>query len=489
MGNSSGATSTFQNLGAWVNGTQFGTTQGVVTAAQSVSFSGTPFTVPAGQSVNVDLYADVLSTGISTTGAATELTGCSGTGITSYNAISCSTAYPSGVSGQQVSITSGSTITVSADGSQPSAGQLVMGSTGDILAIYRFTETANSENVKVTTLPVLDVVSPASSNASFSNLSLWSGSTELGSVGSAGASSSCTTAICGAGNGTDTYYLYNFQIQGTPIVIPKANSVSITLKGDASPYGTGVTDAGTNQFMISSTTIGNGLTALGQSSNLSATTSLSSAVGNTQTVLRTILTPSVNNSVADGTYFTVPNHNSRNSQDDLAEIKFSANNSGGAILSKLTVTFSGSLASTTAVNALGGDINATSSAAYTQFLQGVQLLDSNGIDILTDNASTTVTASGTCAGGAACTVTWDIPTSTTQAQVSSGGTGLFKLRINDQDGQPALTNTALSLSTNIVAAGDVQYYDSLDSTAQHITSVPTNLVPIQVSSFALPLGN
>jgi len=365
-----------------------------------------------------------------------------------------------------------------------------MGSTGNTLAIYRFTETANSENVKVTTLPVIDVVYPSSSNANFSNLSLWSGSTELGSVGSAGASSSCsTTDICGTGNSSDAYYIYNFQIQGSPIVVPQANSVSITLKGDASPYSKGATDAGTNQFMISSTTIGNGFTALGQSSNLNATTSLSSAVGNTQTVLRTILTPSVNNSVADTTYFTPPPHNSRNSQDDLAEIKFAANNSGGAVLSHLMVTFSGSLASTTAVSAFGGDINAKGSPTYTTFLQGVQLLDSNGIDILTDNASTTVTASGTCASGAACTLTWDIPTSTTQAQVSAGGTGLFKLRINDQDGQAAITNTALSLSTNIVAAGDVQYYDSLDSTAEHITSIPTNMVPIQVSSFALPLGN
>jgi len=560
--------SSFQNLGVFVNGAQFGTTQGVVSPATTYSFSGTPFSIPAGGSVNVDVYADLLSSATGTITTATTLSGCSATGVTSYNAITCSS-----VAGQNVHLSGSAAITVTADGSQPSAGQIVMGSTGNTLAVYRFTETTNAENVKVTQLTIHDAVS--SGAAQFSNLTLWNGSTEIGQVGAASAgtslvgasnavdatgtitiggltasatttngyqalvningvggfisipgnitsstvatdlaagitsasasfqasatasgnvvtvtsqlTSNTTMTISGTDNTPVTYAVnglhggaaanagtvttsgsttnYIFQIQGNPIVVPQANSISITLKGDASPYTPGATDNQTNVFSVSAGTV----TALGQSSNLPSTVTLSGATGNTQTLLRTILTPSINNSSQDGSYYTPSNHQSRNVTDDLAEVKFSANTSGGAILTHLTVTFSGSLASSS------------------NFLGGVQLLDSNGISLVADGATTTL--SSACTATTSCSVTWTIPTSTTQAQISAGGTGLFKLRINDQDGQAAVANTSMSLSASIQGAGDVNYYDSLDNSGNSITSIPTNLVPLSIASFALPLGN
>ena len=54
-------TPAFQNHKILVNGTQFGTTQGVVNGTSNYSFSGSAFSVPAGQTVNVDVYADTLS--------------------------------------------------------------------------------------------------------------------------------------------------------------------------------------------------------------------------------------------------------------------------------------------------------------------------------------------------------------------------------------------------------------------------------------------
>jgi len=451
MGNSS--QSTFQNLQVWVNGTQFGQTQGVVGSTGVYSFSGNSFTVPAGQSVNVDVYADILSSGVSTN-VATTLSSCSANGGTTFSTpVTCTST-----GGQNVTIAGHAAVTVSADGSQPSAGQIVMGSTGNTLAIFRFTETSNAESVKVTQLPVYDVVSPSSSKAAFTNLTLWNGSTLLGTVGSAGNLIPINTST--------GEYLYNFQIQGNPIVVPQANSISITLKGDVSSYSVGATDNGTNQFQIATTT---GLTALGQSSNAAASTTLSSAVGNTQTVLRTVLTPSVNNTTQDGSYFIPSTHTSRNSTDDLAEIKFSANNSGGAILTLLKVTFSGSLASST------------------NFLSGVSLLDSNGTNIVADGATTT-NLGAACPSGS-CSVTWTIPTSTIQAQISSGGVGVFKLRIDDTKGQVGSNGVSLSLNASIQGTSDVNYYDSLDNSGNSVTSIPTNLVPLNVAQFALPQGN
>jgi hypothetical protein len=519
-----------------------------------ISFSGSPFTIPAGTSLNVDVYADILSSPASTT-AATTLSSCSGTGLVSYSAITCAASTTGTPTGQNVKVSGQASVTVSVDGSQPSAGQIVMGSTGNTLAIYRFTETSNAESVKITQLPVWDLVNNANNKAAFTNLTLWNGSTLLGTVGSAGASSSITGG---------TGYTYTFQLQSNPIVVPQANSISITLKGDAAPYSVGATDNGTNTFEVATTT---NFTALGLSSNAAATTTFSSAAGNAQTVLRTVLTPSVNNSSADGGYFTPSTHQSRNTTDDLAELKFSANNAGGAALTHLTVSFSGSLASSTG------------------FLNGISLLDSNGTNILSDNANATlatstvvgiaiasstatgvvtstivingitiatssavassttaaaianainaagltgitavptsttastvtitstngaiyVTATSTnavgtetetvsntnenCQVNSTCYATWTIPSSTAQAQITAGGTGLFKLRINDNNGQSATSNISMSLSAAIQSTGDVNYIDSLDASGNVISSIPSNIVPMTIASFALPLGN
>jgi hypothetical protein len=536
MGGTSGSTSTFQNLGVFVNGTQFGQTQGVVSPAGVYSFSGAPFTIPSGQSQNVDVYADVLSGGASTP-VATTLSGCSATGVTSYNAITCTS-----VGGQNVTIAGAASISVTADGTQPSAGQIVMGSTGNSLAIYRFTETSNAENVKVTQLTVRDGVSP-NAKASFSDMDLKNGSTILGNAGSASQAPTSTTfavggttagsfsfvingatyatstaavtsstiasALAGYYNGLvsgvtasasgsnltlvstgpvvtvgaipagDTLtpsvtglntiggYYYTFQIQGSPIIVPQANSISITLTGDTAAYSPGATDDTSNVFLIATSS---DMTALGNSSNAAATASVTGANGNTQTVLRTVLTPSVNNSVADGSYYTPNNHQARTATDDLAELKFSTNIAGGASLTKLVVTFSGSAASSTS------------------FLGGVQLLDSNGISIATEGAS--VATSSACNGTTVttCYVTWTIPTSTVQAQISAGSTGLFKLRINDNLMPSGANGTSLSLSAQVVNTTDVNYYDSLDNSGSSITSIPVNEVPIPVASFSFPQG-
>jgi hypothetical protein len=74
MGSSSAGS--FRNLGLFVNGTQFGQTQNAVHPDGVYTFSGDPFTVPIGQSVNVDVYADVLS-GAETSTVATILDQCS----------------------------------------------------------------------------------------------------------------------------------------------------------------------------------------------------------------------------------------------------------------------------------------------------------------------------------------------------------------------------------------------------------------------------
>jgi hypothetical protein len=100
------SSSDFQNFKVMVGGTQFGTTQGTVSGGGSYSFSGTPFTVAKGTTLYVDVYSDVLSAAVSVN-PATQLSGLSGTGITSYNAISLSGGTVSSGTGDKCDCESG----------------------------------------------------------------------------------------------------------------------------------------------------------------------------------------------------------------------------------------------------------------------------------------------------------------------------------------------------------------------------------------------
>jgi Putative peptidoglycan binding domain len=181
----------FQNLRVMVNGTQFGTTQGTVNAGVIYTFSGAPFTVPAGNTVNVSVVADTLSGATGSVSPATILTGISGSGLVSNAAI---TLTSGAVNGQNLFFAGSPAISVGPDSNQPSAGVITMGSSQNTLAIYRFSETTNVENVKVTDLVVTDTVTnPTSSKAAFSNLGLWSGNTLLGTAGAAAGGTSVVT--------------------------------------------------------------------------------------------------------------------------------------------------------------------------------------------------------------------------------------------------------------------------------------------------------
>jgi len=439
-------TNVFQNLKVMVGGVQFGTTQGVVNAQTIYTFSGNQFNVPAGSTVNVDVFADTLSTAAGTISPATSLTGCSASGQISFSAINCGGTTV----GQNLVFAGNSAITVSADSTQPPAGQIVMGSTGNTLGVFRFTETTNVENVKVTDLHVIDLLSnPAATTtnkAAFSNLQLFNGSTLLGTSGTA------------VPNASGTAYIYSFHF-ATPVVVPQANSVSITLKGDAASFASaGATDNSGHTFEVATTTDATNnttalaVTALGNTSNKTSAVTINTANGTTQTVLRTVLSAA-----------TAPlggsNHNKSN-PDDLGTVTFTANSAGPAALNKVTVTFSGSAATST-------------------LLSTVKLIDQNGNDAtVTDGATATTTAT---------TVSWSFPAGSAGFQISAGSSYTFKIRANSTV-VAASANVSQSLSATIQASTDVLYTDGLDSNATSTLGLPTAVVPLTINSITYPIG-
>jgi len=448
----------FQNLKVLVNGTQFGTTQGTVSPGTTYSFSGTQFNVPAGGTVNVDVYADTLSSAAGTISPATILTALSGSGQISFTSIPLPNP-PGSINGQNLTFAGSATITVGADSTEPPAGLIVMGSTGNTLGIFRITEISNVENVKVTDLTVN---ASTTGNAAFSNLALYNGSTLLGTAGAA--------STVGGG------YAYTFHF-GSALIVPQANSLSLTLKGDAATYASnGATDNATTTFFIPSTA---SVIALGATSNKTATvSSVSGATGNAMTVLRSALTVSTA-AIGGGTH-------TKANPDALGTITFSANSAGPTALKTVTVTFTGS-----AIGAGSSTFfNSTTTGAPIALsgASNIQLIDANGANVISANEATgTVTAA---AGYGSATATWTFTGAATTGsvfQISGGNSYTFTLKVNDNV-IPGTANVSQSLGANIQNTGDVSYWDALDASSTAIT-LPASVVPLTINSVSYGVGN
>ncbi len=418
-----------------VNGTQFGATQGTVSPSGIYTFSGTPFTIPAGGTVNVNVYADTLSTASGTTsGGATLLTGLSGTGSVSYDAVS----LPASVQGQDLSFAGAASVALATGAGQPDAGIITMGSTGNVLLVVRFLETSDAENVKVTQVTVTDTVTP-NAKAAFSNLSLWNGSTLLGS-------SNAPVQV------SPTTYTYMFNIAGYPLVVPQGGSVLMTIRGDTATYTSqGATDNTTHTFSVASSNV----TALGATSYKAAAVT-GAASANPQTVIR---------STAAVTGASLSQSGGKSGLQQIGSITITANTAGAIQPGKITVTFSG---------------NGYTYGSST-FLNTVQLRDAS-LNSVTGSDGATVT-SNVAAG----TVTWTFPTITPLA-VNAGGNTTLQLWAQTNVIPSGCDNgsggVSQSLSATVQNAGDFQYYDGADSNAYAIglISLPSTQGPIPVSS-------
>jgi hypothetical protein len=452
-----GTADAFQNLKLIVNGTQFGTTQGVVHYGNTYSFSGSAFSVPAGQTVNVDVYADSLSAATGTYTPATQLVGYTGVGQTSYTSVNIP-AVPGFYNGQAVSFNGQPAITIGLDSSNPAAGQIVQGATGNTLAVFRFTETSNVEAVKVTQLNVVQAVASSSVKSAFSNVQLYNGAQSLG------------TAQSPILDASGTGYIYTFNSFTSPLVVAAGQSVTLTLKGDVGSFNSGsFTDNSTSTFEIATTTdAGNTTPALvavsrGATSNKTASVTISNAVGSPMTVLRTIVTPGLTVYAGNNT------HNSRSTADKVATVSFAVNAANSAALNTLTLTFSGNLILTPAT-----------------FLAGVDLLDPNGISVTLDNnGAGSIISSSTGSNAVGYTKTWTFATSTSNVPQFSGNTNnAFTVVVNDSAGTASPANgISYGLQVNLQAKTDLTYYDGLDSQA---TLVPS--IPVSTTVYTLPLS-
>ncbi len=420
-----------QNLRVMVGGTQFGTATSIVADTESaLSFSGNlPILVPAGGSVTVDLFADILTStaASSTPGHATVFDLTSGSAVGSVS--NSSVTWPSAVDGQNLIIASGPTLTVAIDSDNVASRYLVMGSTDNVL--YKIKLSANNtEDVRLTDITIRDTITNGTAGiASFNNLRLFDGDTLLAGP--------INMTITSATTGNIVFSLGS----ASSLIVGKNNSKTILVKGDVATFISG--GAVSNSSHILSILATSSLTAYGKDSSAVATIS-GSATGTAQVIYRTkpTLTSSVLGSSTGRTRVAI---------DEIATLNWAANSADDLTLGTVAVKFSGQAAS-------------AGSTAFT-----VDLIDVN------TNLALGSATQKTCTPGAgnSCTVSFAPAFSITR-----GTSKAVKLRVNSSSFFNG-TNTSDSLSAIINAASDIQWDDGTTSAISwESVQIPITLVNV-----------
>ena len=468
----SGNSTTTQNMRVMSGGAQFGTTQSNMSASSTYAFSGN-LTIAAGQTVVVDVVADYVSgLGAVTFTSPTTLSACTGQGLSTQTSISCTST-----AGQNIVIAGQATLQVSFDNSaqagSPAASQFVMGSTNNALAAFRLQESSNVEDLRITDLYVFDYVGSTSTakNGTWSSLSLCQGT----NCATAGSPTAASSSAAGASTAGPAYY-YKFSF-ANPVTVPKNGSISLALKGDVSSYNSsGATDNSTHTFKFATSTdttvssTDKAIVAYGLTSNATATITLSSpGAANTHTVLRSKV-------IVTAAGLGATANRSKTANDDFGTITFTSDAAGAVAINSLTITFTGT---------------AASSSVSSTLMDGIVLLDANGTNVTSTSGVTRTTSTSACNGTNSCSVTWNFGQTTAGWRIGQSGTSgsyTFKLRFKT-DSNTGVSGVAQGLTATISAATDVTYTDGLDTAATSNISPPTNVAPIQIQSVGFLAGS
>lgn len=415
-----------QNLKVMVGSTQFGSTRPTIADEEtSLTFSGSsPITISAGQSATVDVFADILTSTTASGTAVIDIEGWTAVGLVSNSSIAFPT-ITSSMDGQDVVISSGPTLTVALDSSNPSSKYMVMGSADNAVAAFRLTSD-NVEDIKVTDIQFLDTITSNGGNnrTSFKNMKLYDGATLVAGPLTPTIASSTTSTM-------------TFSFGNSPVVVPKNGSKTLTVKGDLATFSEGAVSDSRHVWSVNSTST---VTAFGKDSNVAATVS-GAPSGLSQHVYRTKLT-------FTSSLIGASSARARAAVDDLATVNWTANSGFQVLINSITVKFVGQAAS-------------NGSTAFS-----VDLLKSDN----TAFGGSTETCTPLVANS--CQVTFQ-PAFT----ITAGDTQATKVRVNSASFfNGAQTGDALSVLIN--AVGDVKFNDGT-----------TVSITIETSTVPFTLGN
>lgn len=392
-----------QNLVVKVDGTSWNYVIGSVDPSTGYVFTSPtgPLRINAGGSKTVDVFADVLTGSVVASYNPVVLVDAVANGVStnSNQTLRTSGGLPvssNNITGQQVDVASAGTANVTVDTSIPPAQQLVLGATGATLGQFRLTA-SNNEDIRVDQVTVTIISGSGTGPATFKNLRLFDGSTEIG----------MGTAV----TGTTPTFTSLFTIPNGGIVIPKNGTKILTVKGDVSTFTESPTSH--NQAYTIRIAAAADVRAFGQASSETVTVGGTfPLVSNVQTALRTKVTAAL-------TPMGSTSSRARTAADDVAKLTLNADSAYNAEFRGVTLSLSG--------------------AALT-----------NGVSIeLVDDATGVTLAGATGVTGATVVLTPTDPDF-----ITAGGSKVYRVRINTSTFANA-ANTSDAFSIQIAAAGNL----------------------------------
>jgi hypothetical protein len=411
-----------QNLYVKVGNNQWGNIVSTVsTNNTNYSFSGvTPFTIPAGGSVIVDVYADILQTSATGTySSVVDLTSASAVGVVSRASQSLSS-----VNGQNVVVTgSGAFSSVSVDPSNPPSKQIVLGSTNQTLANFRFTAD-NNEDIRITDMDVeIVAVDTSTAPATFRNVRLLDGSSVVGWGTALSGPVATTSPGLGDPSTADSVFTSSFHF-ATPLVVPKNQTKTYTLAADVASY----TESPNSHNVQYAARVAS-VTAVGNDSNESVP-SATTTFANAQTTLRTKLY------VASFTSLGSSSGRVRSASDEVAKLILSVDPAYNAEFRSVKLTFSG--------GAVSNYNTATTATDTANFL--VELVDESNNVVA---STSTLTETGVNTGVFVATLNLSSP-----RVITAGQQDQLKLRI-DSSGFNNVSQQTDALSIRISTKDDL----------------------------------
>ena len=410
----------FQNLtlrNGSATSTPLATVQGTLsgTAGADYTFSLSPsLTVAAGAQYVVDLYADILTgaAGYAAAEIGLEFVSVSATGIST----SADASYSTVVNLQNVVIAASGALTITQNAATPVAGQLVMGETGQTVAMLDFAA-GSAEDVNVSVIILTDTSSFA---GSLSNIQLYDGSALLGTVSSFSVQA----------NGTATFNL------ASDWKINKNVTRTLTVKADVNAYGSAVSGGAHTVNLASAANV----TTRGASYGVAITETVTSATGVAQNVYRTKVVASLA-STSPGGSSTI------GAGKSVFEFTVANNLGYAAVVNTVVVTMAGSANMTGSGNAVlykSTDLN-TALATETYVT-----------DTATSGTTTTFVNSVGCDSGIPFGANVRIYDDTAAAYMTASGG--FEITGISSTGGCTMTYTPASVAT---AVSDVMYYRPL----------------------------
>lgn len=420
----SGATETdLTNCQLWDGSTALNTGTNSVDPSSftAITFTfDTGFEVPKGTLKTLALKCNLASgaTGSVTWGYNSAST-FTGTGLTSGSSVTPSAAT---AVGQVITYAANGTLTALLDASSPSYGLAAANTTGNTLAILKFTADNEAIDLQKIELQLTNVASSSASDVT--QVTIWQGATQVGS------------AIFTASNFTATTTLT------TPVTIAKDGVAFLTVKADFTAIGTG--QAGVQGHFVAVDYLvpdvnhsSNAFTqGVGASSGATATSSSGSTSSTGVRVFKSY--PTLEK-------LAVPTNTLSNGVKDLARWKVSAQPTGDVGVHKFTLT----IASTTATVA-SLDIYCYTNSSFSSVCSG---LDTDGGFRNTDTTQQEITDGEAENTGRVAIVAQTSGGTNTAVQVPAGGSLYFVARAT-------VSGSAAGASISTQLEGDAGYVDS-----------------------------